>query len=120
MIKNMSLTAIEGIPIYSAIPPQTPTIALSVLDFCSFFNMDPPQGLFTKSFSQVFPLLKNGINPFFNLNGGNDDVAGVEHNGLWDPILSVILFTHSLLAETCLRLVGTSILHNKRNYDEGI
>ena len=46
MNMNINLTANEGIPKYSAIPPHTPTIALSVDDFLSLF------------FKAVNPLIK--------------------------------------------------------------
>jgi hypothetical protein len=40
---NISLTAREDIPKYSAIPPQTPDIDLSVDDFLNlFFSQIPP------------------------------------------------------------------------------
>lgn len=41
--RNSSLTPKEGIPKYSAIPPQTPLMDLSVRDFFNlFFNSTPP------------------------------------------------------------------------------
>lgn len=40
---NINLTAKEDIPKYSAMPPQTPLIDLSVEDFFNFlFNSIPP------------------------------------------------------------------------------